>query len=1065
MLYSSYKDNIVYNSQPVINFPRSGVDPTIDSDSKSTPKSGESSLVFLMCPNRRKTVECLNDPKMNFSACLTKRVITDSVYRTKIGTKNLNSLERSKTDRFFMEQKELPISYIPEANKNTILSKRKNLVFDMSRWMEIIFAWTEKMSAKKKCKEFMRILAMKLNDPAFSKYSKLLVFDVNTWSASVKNCVIMNKKLLNNPLSILLYVAVYFPDLMKDLPDVRLMIVNRNSGQIYFIQTSFITKKNYPIIKQKLSAFKSLVFSVEDDVNPTVDESTIDAEVKAEVVNGFKEDIKQKLRYNLLGGNSSSNPFDEIDDITGNIADPFDSELEEELKAEEEKQSAKASKKSKDTESDIDESLSDELGLTDEISAEVDEVFETIEDVDEIDPSLLAMELADKIKTKKYKAAFMPTRSKAELAKIERLTAQQSQVLELPSIDDVKRKSISTSTTGGFIKTSNPHILESKFVNFDKEYAEKCLEKNIDDSVAQLSQASGKIFVTGKSKKDSSDPQNLKQKYTYNLVDEKGNRMTVSFDVPTIIDGSYVYLNGTKKNIRHQFILKPIVKTSPDTVQLVTAYNKVFIRREGNVNQNINRLQVFMEKNPEVFNVKTGNCSMRNGAYEVPLDFAMLSRYFAEFTVGDVTFFMAIDTLLDRFKKIAHKEAVYDATKELPIGINTKKKEVLYMKLTDSYTDILMSYFTEDQKKKISAIKRKPKFVMATAKMLKRVIPLVLFMMYCEGFSSVMRKANIDYQFVDKKAKKQYDPMKWDAIELSDGFLLWEKTPFRNELLMNGFKKCDLSDFAYEDLESKDTFISLILPFYPGNQKIADALDNYRDFLLDAKAKEILTDLGYPTDLVELLVVAAGMLTDTSYIIENNLNNMRIRSNEVIADLVYIAITNAYKPYRSTSYKKKPTKLSIKKSAICDALLDSDTNMIEESSTLNPVLELEKQRSVTFKGIRGIQLDRAMTLPRRCYDNSMLGTVGISTSADANCGVVRELTLEPNITSTYGYIDTSKSLDEMSGANLFIASELLQPMGVMHDDPDRTSIEVVGMSTLNLVNCWDELARFLVPNW
>lgn len=986
MLYASYKDNIVYNSQPVINFPRSGEDPTADPESKSLAKSGEGSAIFLLCPNRKKAVECINDPKMNFSACLTKRVITDSVYRTKIGTKSVNSLERSKTDRFFMEQKELPISYIPAASKGVILSKRKNVVFDMSRWMEIIFARTEKMSAKKKCKEFIRILAMKLNDPAFAKYSKLIVFDVNTWTASVKNCVIMNKKLLNNPLSILLYSAMYFPDLLTDLPDVRLMIVNRSSGQIYFIQTSAITKKNYPKIKQKLSTFKALVFSAEDDVNPIDDESAINAEVNAEVVSSFKEDIKAKLRFNLLGGKETSSPFDEIDDITGEIADPFDEELEEELQAEEEKQSGKKSAKIDDG---VDDSLNDELGINDEISAEVDEVFETIEDVDDVDPSLLAMELADKIKHRKYKAAFMPTRSKAELAKVERLTAEQHKVLELPSIDDVKRKSISTSTTGGYIKTTNPHIISSKFVNFDKEYSEKCLEKNIDDSVAQLSEASGKIFVTNKTKKDSSDPQNLKMEYTYNLVDEKGNRMTVSFDIPTIIDGSYVYLNGTKKNIRHQFILKPIVKSSPDTVQLVTAYNKVFIRREGNVNQNINRLEVFMEKNPAQFNVKLGNCSMRNDAYEVPLDFAMLSRYFAEFTVGDVTFFMAIDTLLDRYKKIAHKEAVYDATKELPIGINTKKKEVVYMKLTESYTDLVMSYFNEDQKKKIASIKRKPKFVMATAKMLKRVIPLVLFMMYCEGFASVMKKANINYQFVDKKAKKQYDPMKWDSIELSDGFILWEKTPFRNELLMNGFKKCDLSDFAYEDLESKDTFVSLILPFYPGNQKIADALDNYRDFLLDAKAKEILTDLGYPTDLVDLLVVAAGMLTDTSYIIENNLNNMRIRSNEVIADLVYIAITNAYKAYRSTSYKKKPTKLSIKKSAICDALLDSDTNMIEESSTLNPVLELEKQRSVTFKGIRGIQLDRAMTLPRRCYDHSMLGTVGISTSAEvASAGIM-----------------------------------------------------------------------------
>ena len=63
------------------------------------------------------------------------------------------------------------------------------------------------------------------------------------------------------------------------------------------------------------------------------------------------------------------------------------------------------------------------------------------------------------------------------------------------------------------------------------------------------------------------------------------------------------------------------------------------------------------------------------------------------------------------------------------------------------------------------------------------------------------------------------------------------------------------------------------------------------------------------------------------------------------------------------------------------------------------------------------------------------------TNRDSNVGVARELSLEPQITSTYGYIDTSKSLDELSAANLFTASELLNPMGVMHDDPDRTAIE------------------------
>ena len=432
---------------------------------------------------------------------------------------------------------------------------------------------------------------------------------------------------------------------------------------------------------------------------------------------------------------------------------------------------------------------------------------------------------------------------------------------------------------------------------------------------------------------------------------------------------------------------------------------------------------------------------MQNAEYFVPLDFSMLSKYFAEFTIGSTVFYMSIDTLKDKYKKLTNQELKYDEAHEIPVAIDRRKKEAVILKLTDSYTDLVFSYFEDSDKTNISKIKRKPKYIVANAKIMGRKLPLILFMMFCEGFAAVMKKANIKYEFIDKKDKKVYDPMRYDAIELSDGFIMWEKTPFRNELLMNGFKYCDLTEFEYDDLESKDTFISFILPFFPGYSKVHDQLDDYRDFLLDDKAKEILADFGYPTDLVSLLVVAAGMLTDTNYLIENNLNNMRIRSNEVIADLVYKNVTAAYKNYRSTAYKKKPTKISMKKSQIIDSLLDSDTNMIEEFSTLNPVLELEKQRSVTFKGIRGIQLDRAMTLPRRAYDKSMLGTIGLSTSPDANVGVARALTLEPQITSTYGYIDTSKSLDELTSTNLFTASELLNPLGVMHDDPDRTAID------------------------
>lgn len=1015
MLFENYKDNIVYNSQSAINFPKRG---------KETDRAGTGSALFLLTPNRDKCIEFINDPAIKLQQSLTKRIVTDCIFRDKIGAKRITSLERGSTDKFFMKSDMGNIRYIPYASRNSVLSKRMNVINDLSRWMEIFFSRTTNMSPKKICMEFIRILKARLNDPLFVGYTKTLVIDVNSWTDNIKKCVIMNKKLLDNPISIILYSAVYYPHFLEDFPDIRFMLISRASHQLYFIQSSMITKKFYPKIKSKLSTFKSLIFSVEDEILPNDNEEEIKSEINTEIAKDIKSEIIKKMRKNLLGDSN------EVEDITDDLAIPID-ELEKELDGIPDDES-----ETEDEETDI------ETSINDEITKSVDEALDNIEDLDEVNIEDLTAELSSNIKRVKFQAAFVPERSEKEKARIERLTVDQKKALGEPTLDDVKRKTLSSKSTGSYIKTSNPNILSSKFANFDKEYTEKCLEKNIDDSVAILSQADEKIFVTNKTVKDSSTPMDLKETYTYELEDEYGTKMKLSFDVPKIVDNSYVYLNGTKKNIRHQFILKPIVKTSPDTVQIVTAYNKVFIRRLGAVNQNINKISTYLNKNTEKFRVKTGNCSMQNESYILPLDFSMLSKYFAEFTVRDVTFYMAVDILMKRYQVLNKKPLTYDTVNEIPIGINNKTKEAVMLKLTDSYTDFLYNYFNPEDKVTISKLKRKPRYIVASAKIMGRNLPIILFMMFCEGFAKVMEKANIEYKFVDAKELKQFDPMHYDSIKMNDGFIVWKKDPFRNELLMNGFKYCNLEDFNYEDLESKDTFISLILPFYPGNAKIHNALDNYKDFLLDEKAKEILTDFGYPTDLTSLLIVAAGMLTDTNFLIENNLNNMRIRSNEVIADLVYKDVTAAYSNYRTGAKKKgKKKRISMKKSQIIDDLLNSDTNMIEEFSALNPVLELEKQRSVTFKGIRGIQLDRAMTLPRRAYDRSMIGTVGMATSPDANVGVVRAMTLEPQIKSTYGYIDTSKDVSELNSANLFTVSELLNPLGAMHDDPDRTAMD------------------------
>lgn len=962
MIFEGYQNMRVYSAQSKITLPKA---------SKSG-LTGKGNLVFLVTPSIEKTIGLLSDPSIAYRNSLYKYFSTDAYFKKKIGAKMVISNDRNKFRKVFADNKDLKLTYKPSATLKSIIDENKNLVYDMSRWNELFFTYRKTNNVKLMCKSYLDLLFTNIQDHRFDNYQKLLLIDLNSWCSSTA-CVLMNRRLLNNPLAILFYTAYYFPDIYAEYPDIRIMVLNRNADQVFLFNSKEVNKKTYQQIKGKMKMLKNLVISVEDESSP---EEMTDEEVQAELVEDFKNNMKAEFKKNLLGKNDyPKDPFGNMPED----AEPFDitSELEDE----------DAEIVESDDESD------DELAdpVDEVINKEVEKVLkDNSKDVIFDDAKKIAEDKSENLKKTIYVQSFVPQRTKEQLAKIERLTNEQNLVIP-PSIEETEKNTIETSQIGTKIVNSNPNIMESKFMNFDKDYVKKCMESDIDNSVKMLSEASTKIFVTNKKVEDSSDPMNLKKTYTYTLQDEKGNPMTIKFDIPIIIDGTYIFINGSKKIIGHQFVLKPLVKTGPDVVQIVTAYNKVFIYRKGVIDKNTSILEDYLNKNVTKYKVVTGNYSMMNTEYECPLDFIMLSKSFSEFTVGKIRFMMNIDNLL----KFAHqKNPSYkkpDLVNELPIGFDESTNELVCMPLTESYTKFVFSKFDESELKVMRKIKKKPKLIVASAKIMKRFIPIIVFALFCEGFSSVMHKANINYKFITKEQLKDLDPLKWDYVELADCFLAWEQKDTPTAMLMNGLKLCAMEDIPKEGLESKDTMIALADSFYNGDQKVTYALENYKDFLLDEKAKEMLSHFGYPTDLVSLLITAVRMLGDNKFKPENNMENMRIRSTEVISDIVYKLLTDAYTDYRRTSYKKKPTKISIPRSKVIDSLLASSTtvkngrqsiatNLVAEFSTLNPVLELEKARAVTFKGIRGIQMNRALTLSRRAYDESMLGIVGISTS-------------------------------------------------------------------------------------
>ena len=66
-------------------------------------------------------------------------------------------------------------------------------------------------------------------------------------------------------------------------------------------------------------------------------------------------------------------------------------------------------------------------------------------------------------------------------------------------------------------------------------------------------------------------------------------------DIPKLIDNRVMRLRGNEKILIGQLMLLPITKTDTDTVQIVSNYNKIFIRRKspngvGKSNPVVNKL-------------------------------------------------------------------------------------------------------------------------------------------------------------------------------------------------------------------------------------------------------------------------------------------------------------------------------------------------------------------------------------------------------------------------------------------------------------------------------------------
>ena len=101
---------------------------------------------------------------------------------------------------------------------------------------------------------------------------------------------------------------------------------------------------------------------------------------------------------------------------------------------------------------------------------------------------------------------------------------------------------------------------------------------------------------------------------------------------------------------------------------------------------------------------------------------------------------------------------------------------------------------------------------------------------------------------------------------------------------------------------------------------------------------------------------------------------------------------------------------------------------MSDLSSMSPLLEQEANNSATFKGLSGLNADRAYSLDKRTYDESMVGKLALSTGFASNVGINRQTTIDMDVQGKRGYIKKTP-IDEKSVTKRMSITEAVTPFG------------------------------------
>lgn len=964
---------------------------------------------------------------------MVEDILSEDMTRTRYGSYNFDMIFKNMlfNNRIRNQQECMQIykdirskvQYLMFTFSELKLYKNRNLFYDWSYYTEQFFKHIPNGYIGERGIDLLFAYMNRfIQDSRFNSYTKkTIVVPVHEWAKNLTNPLDHTESV--NPLSMIYRSLRNRPEMIKDAWKGYLFLFMTPDCYFTMNFSEFEYARDYgkftSIIRRMLAKDYTEITSVDQNSR-----SGIMLQLSDMLANRGEIELT-----NLTGGTKTLSK-EELDKM-GLLQNPSVSDDVEVKKA------ALVSKMQDIVDKSVDAKEAEKNLLSDEDQSEADWIKDVLMDIEENDGGV------------KMSAARV---ARMEQSRKDILTKEVKGKSVVSLVNDFKTvKSLATVSVP--VDSIDDKWKEIKFASFNKDYD---MDPDIYAMFNHFTTVTHPMNMVSINSENTSTSEDYKETWTVQYEDaETGKRQTIKVDIPILMGNRFMKLRGNEKILIGQLMLLPIIKTADDVVQMVSNYNKIFIRRKspsgfGKSSPIINKLtKVFDKYKGKDMKVIPGDNRKVSIKYNLPVEFVDISALYSKITFKDGSY---ISFNMDDLRKLPIDKSVLPKDKQklsdenvdklyLSVYVNKDGKRVPIVDTDLSFDEYLIKTIIDNLDKdseefeklyKSTAIAKR--LMYSEASIMNTTIPVVIVLSYNIGLQKLLNKINVQYSFSEKRPASTKDT-NITYIKFSDGYLSWTKTTTEQNMLLNGLMECDFSDYSIREINGKDMWLSILDDF--GGRIKADGLDNFYDLMFDPITKEICNMLKIPDNYVDGMLYANKLLIDNKFNKHTDISGNRLRTNEVIVGHLYMVLAKAFGAYRNMVKRNKGSAgFSCKQAAVIDSILNHDQTS-SDLSTLTPLLEAESASKVTFKGLSGMNSERAFSLDKRAYDDSMLGVLGLSTGFANTVGINRNTTIDANVVNHRGFI-AKMDPKKLDNTKTFTMMEAISPLAINHDDPMRT---------------------------